>query len=37
MVTKEQVDHIAHLCKLKFAEEEKERIIHEFNVTLKEL
>ncbi|NLV89207.1 MAG: Asp-tRNA(Asn)/Glu-tRNA(Gln) amidotransferase subunit GatC [Tissierellia bacterium] len=37
MVTKEQIEHIANLCKLKFSEEEKEKIVNEFNVTLKDL
>lgn len=37
MVTKEQIEHIANLCKLKFSEEERERIIDEFNATLKDL
>ena len=37
MVTKEQIEHIANLCKLKFSEEEKEKIVNEFNVTLKHL
>ncbi|NLK43631.1 MAG: Asp-tRNA(Asn)/Glu-tRNA(Gln) amidotransferase subunit GatC [Tissierellia bacterium] len=37
MITKEQIDHIAHLCKLNFTEEEKKRAIDEFNVILKEV
>lgn len=37
MVTKEQVEHIADLCKLRLSEEEKERVIYEFTLILQSL
>jgi len=37
MVTKEQVEHIADLCKLELSEKEKERVIYEFTLNLESL
>ncbi|HEY8361544.1 MAG TPA: Asp-tRNA(Asn)/Glu-tRNA(Gln) amidotransferase subunit GatC [Tissierellaceae bacterium] len=37
MVTKEQIEHIADLCKLRLSEEEKERAIYEFTLILQSL